>query len=571
MANGRPQEVVGKSHAGPLTTGPARLLLREVSEPTNTTKSELRGTPLDVLRDLLVGHDQLDVVLAIVAKLVSRNSELERLMATLRGSKNASEGITSAQLDFFLEQVRAASEGEIAAANQKLEDVANENGGRPEEPKTPKQPSVRRPLPPGARRVENPIPVPAAERPCPICGAARKCVGHETTEVVELIPAEVIVRRDHREVLACPSCEGEMVRAPMGDKVVAGGAYGSALVAHLVVGKYRNSLPLDRQRQALERLGLSMPSSSMSDQIMWAMDLMRPIWRGLIAAVLGSGVMHIDGTKLDVRDRETKHQIVHGQLWGCVGDVNHAVYLFTSSGKKLGQRDGEIGPEELLAMRKGPVVADASNLFDKTFARGDAIEIGCSMHARRGFKKALDAGDARAALPLKAFQALYDIEDAVRTADDGTRRVERQQRSKPVYEELIAWCELHRPLEAPASALAKAMGYLLNQRVPLTRFLDDGRLPIDNGIVERLHRIPAIGRRNFLYAGSFAGGERAAIAYSVIASCELVDANPEEYLAEVMPRLQRDGVTIADIHALLPAAWKAARDARIAATLASAE
>jgi transposase len=547
----------------PLTGGPASLLLAAVSEAakTDATKSELRGSVLDVARELLGEHPQLDLVLTLIAKLASRNEELEQLLARLRTGKNHSEGISSKQLDMFLAMVRGMSDGEVAEANKKLEGVAKQNGGRPEEPKPPKQPPVRRPPPANAPRVDNPILVPEAERPCPRCGADRKCVNHETTEVIDLIPAKVIVRLDRREVLACPACDA-MERAPMGDKVVAGGAYGSGLVSHLVVGKFRNSLPLDRQRQELERLGLSMPSSSMSDQIMWATDLLRPIWRALIAAVLGSVVMHIDGTTLDVRDKETKHQIVHGQLWGCVGDAEHAVYLFTSTGKKLGQRPGEIGPEQLLAMRKGAVCADAATLFEKSFKRPDLIEIGCNMHGRRGFKKALELGDARAAVPLKAFQALYDVEASARDADDDARLAERQRRSKPIYNELLAWCELHRPIEPPASALAKAIGYVLNQRAALTRFLDDGRMPIDNGVVERLHRIPAIGRRNFLYAGSYAGGERAAIAYSVIASCELVDVNPEEYLADVLPRLQREGVTIANVGALLPASWKAARTAR---------
>jgi transposase len=110
-------------------------------------------------------------------------------------------------------------------------------------------------------------------------GAARKCVCHETTEVIDLIPAEVIVRLDKREVLACPECDAQMVRAPMGDKVVDGGAYGSRLVADLVVGKYRDGLPLHRQGQILKRLGLDMPSSSMADQIRWATDLLRPVWQ----------------------------------------------------------------------------------------------------------------------------------------------------------------------------------------------------------------------------------------------------------------------------------------------------
>ena len=515
-----------------------------------------------MLRELLSGHAQLEMVVAIVVQLLSRNEQLELIVAHLRAGKNRGEQISSAQLDIFLDKLRVASAGEVAAANEKLAAAADDNAGRPNMIKPPRQPPVRKPPPPALRRVDNPIAVPVAERACPVCGGERKCVGHESTDTIELIPAEIIVRQDRREVLACAACDGEMVRAPMGDKVVRGGAYGSRLVANLVIGKYCDGLPLDRQRHQLERLGLSMPSASMSDQVMWATDVLRPIWQGLITAVLGSVVMHIDGTRLDVRDDKTQQKVVTGQLWGCVGDTTHAVYLFTSTGKKNGQIPGEMGPEELLALRRGPIVADAGSTFDKTFQRADVFEVGCNMHGRRYFKKALDAGDARAALAIKAFKSLYDVEATVRDVDDARRLEERQKRSRPVYDELLAWCQLLRPLEPPSSALAKAIAYTLNHRVALTRFIDDGRLPIDNGIVERLHRKPAIGRRNFFLAGSFAGGQRAAIAYSVLASCELAGVNPEEYLGDILPRLTRDGLTLAEVPSMLPSAWKAARDAR---------
>ncbi len=525
------------------------------------TKSELRGSVLDVLRELLtVGRD--DEVIALFAKLVARNGDLEKLVATLRAGKHPGEHIDPTQLDIFLEKLRAQSEGALAEANRKLEEAAKTNGGRPEESKPAKQPSVRRPPPPGLRRVDNPIAVPEAERACPVCGTERTCVCVETTEVIDLIPAEVIVRIDQREVLACAKCDGEMVRAPIGDKVVGGGAYGSRLVAKLVVGKYWDSMPLNRQAQELERLGLSMPSSSMADQIEWATDLLRPLWRALLQRAIGAVVLHVDATSLPVRDKETAHKVVLGSLWGYVADDEYALYLYTSTGKKNGQRPGEIGPEDLLKHRKGYVVADAAQIFDKSFQRADLIECGCNMHSRRYFVKALEANDARASVPLKAFQALYDVEAAVADATDEARLAARQARSRPVYEELVAWCAQHQPLEPPSSLLGIAIRYLTNHRIALMRFLDDGALPIDNGIVERLHRRPAVGRRNFLFAGSHAGGERAAVAYSILGSCHLSGVNPIEYLADLLPRLARDGVAIADVPAMLPAAWKRARDAK---------
>jgi transposase len=526
-------------------------------EPT-----ELRGPVLDVLRDLLGDHESSPAVLEVVAKLLSRNKELELLLAKLRAMKHTNERVSKEQLDLFLGKLRADSETALTTANDALKDAAEENGGREDKTPPPKQPAVRRPIPPNLRRVDSPLPVPPSARPCPVCGEERVCITHETTEVIDFKEAEVFVRRDIREVLGCRACEAELVRSPMGDKVVEGGAYGAMLVAKLVVGKYWDGMPLYRQGEELERLGLSMPSSSMSDQITWATDLLRPIRRLLLASALAAVVMHVDGTSLPVLDHDSPKGIVTGALWGYVGDTDCAAYIYTSTAKRNGQRPGEIGPADFLARRKGPVVADASNLFDKSFMSADLLEIGCNMHSRRYFMKALDANDARAAIPIAAFRTLYDVEDDVRDADPDRRRDERQRRSRPVYEELVRWCQTYQPTEPPSSLLGRAIQYTLNHRVPLTRFLDDGRLPIDNGIVERLHRRPAVGRRNYLFAGSHIAGERAAIAYSVLATCNLLDINPMDYLGDVLPRLARDSLTEADRRALLPAAWKATRDAQ---------
>jgi transposase len=535
-----------------------------VSDTSGATKAtdqsegnSARLSVLDALRELLK-DGRTDAVLELVAKLVERNSELEKRLAEIAARRHHGEGVSTAQLDLFLKALAANPRKSLADADAKLKDAAP-LPPKKEKPEVPKQPALRRPPPPELRRIENLIRVPEGERSCPVCGTMRKCIGHEITEVIDLIPAEVIVRRDKREKLACEPCEGELVRAPMGDKVVEGGYYGSTLVAHLIVGKYRDGLPLYRQAEQLARLGLKMPSSSMADQITWGTDLLQPLWRNLIDRLLESRVMHLDGTGLPVRDRERTGSTRLGTLWGYVGDAEIAAYLYTSTGKKRGQRPGEIGPEDLLARRSGYVVADASNLFDMSFKRDDLIEIGCSMHARRYFSKALEANDNRASLPLAAFKKLYDIEEEIRSFSPAEKLIHRQARSKPVYDELISWCETYKPVEPPKSPLGVALRYLTNHKQALTRYLEDGILPIDNGIVERLHRRPAITRRNFLFAGSDAGGDRAAIAYSLLATCELTAVDPVAYLADVLPRLARDGVVPSDLPDLMPAAWKAAR------------
>jgi transposase len=176
------------------------------------------------------------------------------------------------------------------------------------------------------------------------------------------------------------------------------------------------------------------------------------------------------------------------------------------------------------------------------------------MHARRYFVKALDSGDKRAVLPLAAFKRRYDIEEEAAQLSVSERTEVRQQKSRPIYVELLSWCQTYRPHEPPKTPLAAACAYLINHQVALMRFLDDGEFPIDNGLVERLHRRPAIGRRNFLFVGSHAGGERAAIAYSILSTCRLLGLNPVTYLSAIVPTLAR-GVERDDLAALMPKAW----------------
>ncbi len=522
-----------------------------------------------MLKELLA-EGRNDNVLRLFEKLVARNSELEQRLAEIAARRKKNEGLPKEQLLLFLDALATVAESEGGTdeerdeANQKLRSASGIDEGPKDDPETKetkepkKQPPLRKAPPAELRRVENPISVPESERPCPVCGAERKCIGHDVTEVIELIPAEVVVRRDAREKLACKQCEGELVRAPPGDKVVAGGKLGSRLVAQLLVNKYWDGLPLHRQKQRFDRMGLDISVSTLADQVTWATDLLRPLWRAGIANVLMAIVMHLDGTSLPVLDRDAPGGKKLGTLWGYVGDTETALYLYASTGKKTGQKKGELGPEDMLKLRNGYTVADAATVFDASFKREELIECGCNMHARRYFVRALDGGDNRAALPLAAYKKLYDIEEETRGATLEAKLVERQARSRPVFDELIAWANVHKSHEPPSSAMGTAIRYLTNHQLALGRFLEDGVIPIDNGIVERLHVRAALTRKNFLFAGSDAGGERAAIAYTILGSCALAHVDPVEYLADVLPRLARR-VRLRELPDMLPAPWKAAR------------
>lgn len=540
--------------------------MSDAASTTAREPSEKRGPVLEVLRELLTERRDGEV-LALVSKLMARNSELERRLMQMLSRGNKNEGVSTAQLRLFLDALaatgtEASDDGapDFGEANAKLRDASGIDTATETAEKPPKQPPLRKPPSAKLPRIDNPIAVPAAERACPSCGAERACIGHDVTEVIELEPARVVVRVDRREKLACGTCEGELVRAPVGDKVVSGGRLGSTLVAALVVDKYDDGLPLHRQKRRFERMGADLAVSTLADQVTWATDLMRPLWRTAIEQVLAATVMHLDATGLPVLDRDAARGKRLGALWGYVGDENVAAYLYASTAKKSAQRPGELGPEEMLARRTGYTVADASNLFDQSFERPDLIECGCNMHGRRYWTKALDAGDTRAALPIAAYKKLYEIEAKIRGLASDEKLAVRQTESKPVFDEIVSWAETYKAHEPPASGLGAAIRYMIRHKVALGRFLDDGVIPIDNGIVERLHVRAALTRKNYLFAGSDTGGDRAAIAYTILGCCRLADVNPVEYLADVLPRLAR-GIRLRDVPAMLPAAWKAGRQA----------
>ncbi|MCP5091505.1 MAG: IS66 family transposase [Gammaproteobacteria bacterium] len=496
-----------------------------------------------------------DEAVELVRQLVAKNNALELRLAEMLRRTKKNEAVSRDQLLLALSELASESDAALETANTELRDASGVDQTKPPKKKNPRQARRRAPAPAELRRVDNPISVPAPERPCPVCGKERACIGHDVTEVIELIPAEVVVRLDQREKLACKDCEGELVRAPQGDKVVSGGKFGCNLVATLLVDKYRDGLPLHRQKRRFAQMGLPVAVSTLADQVTWATDLLRPLWRAASVVVLASSVMQLDGTALAVRDRNHPQRKKMGALWGYLGDET-ALYLYMPTGKKRGQRPGELGPEDMLSLRNGLTVADGSNLFDASFKRPELIECGCNMHARRYFKKALDAGDQRMALALAAFKKLYEIEEEIREKPPDEKLAVRQIESRIVYDKLVGWCEAHQPHEPPSTASSAAFRYLMNQKEPLRRFLDHGEVPMDNGAIERLHIRVALTRKNFLFAGSDAGAERAAIAYTILGSCALAKVAPIDYLADVLPKLA-SGIRLRDAPQLLPVPWKA--------------
>jgi len=546
---------------------------RASTKPPMERAQTLSGTTEEVVGQLVDEGDKA-AVLSVVRRL---ELEIRKLMLDLAKAKEGpgrhSEGVTSDQLALLFDELKLArqkaeepdvvaqDEDDVLAGEGALDDELKKRAAKPEAPPVPRK---RRDLPDSLPRVDNLLPVPEDARDCPDCHAPMVELAPEVMEVVDYEPGRVFVRRDIREVLACRANDCGVVRGPLGDKVIPGGIYGSQLIAHIVVSKYRMGVSLHRIREELMRMGFDMPSASISDQILWATDLLEPVWRALLDEVTHAHLMQLDGTGMPVHHKEKgKAQVVRrGTLWLAVGDGCTAAVTYASSAHRVGVRDEDIGPEDLLRRRPGGLVlADADTKFDRSFEREELTECGCAMHARRYFVKALDAGNKRAAVPLQAFKKIYAIEGLL-VEDQGLRGDElaaaRRERAGPVWAHIHHWCTHIRDTLQPASKLAIAARYLLRHYEALTRYLDDGRIPVDNGLVERLFRRVATVRKNALFVGSHDGGRRAAVLFSILTTCELLGLNPEAYLAGVLPQLAR-GIRLAqDLPALMPAAWLAA-------------
>ncbi len=263
--------------------------------------------------------------------------------------------------------------------------------------------------------------------------------------------------------------------------------------------------------------------------------------------------MQTDDTGLRVLDRDSPHGIKKGHVWVYVGDGKWAAFVYTPT--------WQAGPvQAFLADRKGYLQHDGYKGYDGLHEaeESEIIEVGCNAHVRRGFVDTLEAGDHRAAVALDLFKKLYQVEHAADGKSAEERCALRQTYSRPITERLRAWMDETLGREPPQSKLAKAIQYGVNRWEALTRFLDDGILPLDNNASERALRTIAVGRSNYLFAGSDTGAERAVIAYTILGTCTLCGIDPLEYLRDVLTKLSGRWPN-ARLPELLPPNWAEAR------------
>ena len=375
------------------------------------------------------------------------------------------------------------------------------------------------------------------EADCPDCGGKLKNLGEDVCEMLELEPVRFKVIRHVRPKLACASCD-TIVQAPAPTRPIERGMAGPGLLAHVIVGKYADHLPLYRQAEIFAREGVDLDRTLLAQWIGHANALLAPLTDALRAYVLAADVVHADDTPVAVLAPglgKTKT----GRLWTYVRDERPAggtsapAVWFAYSPDRKGDH-----PQHHLADFRGILQADGYAGFSELYDGGKVIEAACWAHARRKFVD-LDQfhHSPVAAQALDKIGELYTIEKEIRGHPAHERYLVRQERSRPKLDALKSWLEQTLQTLSRKSEAAKAIRYTLGRWEALGRYCDDGRIEIDNNAAERALRPIAVGRKNFMFVGSNAGGERAAAMYSLLGSAKLNGHNLEAYMREVLTRI----------------------------------
>ena len=414
----------------------------------------------------------------------------------------------------------------------------------------------RKPLPADLPRERIEIPPKDEDRICPCCNKAMSVIGEEVTEELDYVPASFVVRALVRPKYACKACQEGVVIADLPPRPIEKGRPGSGLLAHVLTSKYGDHLPLHRLEGIFRRHGIDIARSTMCDWVGAMAFHLAPIVRQMRREVLTSKMVHTDDTSVPVQDR-SRTTTRKASLWVYLGDNATAVYDYTTGRSRA-------GPVTFFGDYAGYIQADAYAGYDELFKpsaddKPRPIEVGCWAHARRKFYDARLDDRRRCNEMLALIGRLYDVErDAKEKEPDADARCGlRRQRSVPVLDQIRSRLEAWSVETLPRGPVGKAVAYARGQWEALTRYVTDGDLAIDNNPAERALRTVVIGRKNWLFAGSDAGGRRAAIMYSLIASCKLCEIDPFAYLRDVIDRVSTHPAR--RIAELTPAGWKAAK------------
>jgi transposase len=490
---------------------------------------------------------QQEEILSQREQLASRDAEIEHLKLLIAKLRRMKFGRSSEKWDRQIEQLELRL-GELQASRSKEAAAVKEpaptniSGSR----------SVRRPLPDHLpREVRKYLP---KEEACPDCGGKLKQLGEDVSEILEYLPERFRVIRQVRPKLACACCD-KIVQAEAPSRPIACCVAGPGLLAHVLVSKFCDHLPLYRQSKIYAREGVELDRSTLAEWVGGSSRLLAPLVEVLRRHVMAAGKLHADDTPVPVLAPglgKTKT----GRLWTYVrddrpaGDKTPAAVWFAYSPDRKGEH-----PLAHLSKFIGTLQADAYAGYERVYEGGRIQEAACWAHVRRKFYDLLVAHKSPvAAEAVKRIAELYAIEEEIRGRPPDERLEMRKVRSRPLLESLKQWFEETLGKLSRKSDTAMAVRYALTRWEALLRFCDDGRIEIDNNAAERALRCVALGRKNFLFAGSDGGGESAAAIYSLIGTAQLSGIDPETYLRNVLSRIAEH--PIHRIEELLP--WNVA-------------
>ncbi len=441
-------------------------------------------------------------------QLASHQAEIERLKLLIAKLRRMQFGRRSEKLERQIEQLELRLDEMETAHTEKA--MASPTPGTA--PRADSARPARRPLPAHLpREVRKILPKEAA---CPHCGGELKSLGEDVSEMLEYVPARFRVIRQVRPKLACARCD-KIVQAEAPPRPIARGLAGPGLLAHVLVSKYCDHLPLYRQEEIYAREGVELERATLADWVGGASGLLAPLVEALRRHVRSAEKLHADDTPVPVLAPglgKTKT----GRLWTYVrddrpaGDATPPAVWFAYSPDRKGEH-----PEQHLREFRGILQADAYAGFNHLYEDGRIQEAACWAHVRRKFYDLQVAHQSPVAQEaLERIAALYAIETEIRGRPPRERREVRLARARPLLESLYAWLEGCLTKLSRKSDTTTAVKYALGLWEALVRYVDDGRLEIDNNAAERALRVVALGRKNYLFAGSDVGGERAAAIYA---------------------------------------------------------
>ena len=392
---------------------------------------------------------------------------------------------------------------------------------------------------------------------CPCCRSALHRIGEDVSERLDMVPAQLRVLVVRRPKYGCRACENVVVQAPAPTRLIEGGLPTEATVAQVLVSKYADHLPLYRQAQIYARQGINLDRSTLADWVGRAAFMLRPVHERLLTALKGSSKLFADETTAPVLD-PGRGRTKTGQLWAYARDDRPwggtdppgVAYVYAPDRKAS-------RPITHLDGFKGTLQVDGYAGYRALAERGEVTLAFCWAHVRRPFYELAAAGPAPiASEALQRIARLYAIESEIRGRNADERRATRQEKSRPIIEDLEPWLRAKLALISQKSKLAEAIRYALSRWDGLTRFIDNGRIEIDSNVVERAIRPIALNRKNALFAGSDGGAEHWAVIASLIETCKLIGVEPQTYLADVITRIV-NGHPNSQIDDLLPWAYPA--------------